>query len=88
MAAKDQALRTNSIKRMIDKQNVSAKCKMCVEGDETVSHLYRNARNLLKSNIDVGGTTSWRRRFIATNRNNEVLMSKSSFHQRASLELF
>ena len=52
MAAKDQALRTNSIKRMIDKQNVSAKCKMCGEGDETVSHLYRNARNLLKSNID------------------------------------
>ena len=64
MAAKDQALRTNSIKRMIDKQNVSAKCKMCVEGDETVSHLYRNARNLLKSKIEVGGTTSWRRRFI------------------------
>ena len=23
--------------------------------------LYRNARNLLKSNIDVGGTTKWRR---------------------------
>ena len=22
---------------------------------------YRNARNLLKSNIDVGGTTRWRR---------------------------
>ena len=26
MAAQDQALRTNSIKRIIDKQNVSAKC--------------------------------------------------------------
>ena len=25
--------------------------------------LYRNARNLLKSNIDVGGTTKWRRWF-------------------------
>ena len=23
--------------------------------------LYRNARNLFKSNIDVGGTTKWRR---------------------------
>ena len=26
--------------------------------------LNRNARNLLKRNSDVGGTTSWRRRFI------------------------
>ena len=32
-------LRSNSIKRIIDKQNVSAKCKMCGEGDETVSHI-------------------------------------------------
>ena len=39
MAAQDQALRSNSIKRIIDKQNVSAKCKMCGEGDETVSHI-------------------------------------------------
>ena len=38
MAAKDQALRANSIKRVIDKENVSAKCRMCGEGDETVSH--------------------------------------------------
>ena len=33
MAAQDQALRTNSIKRIIDKQNVYAKCRMCGEGD-------------------------------------------------------
>ena len=38
MAAQHQALRTNSIKRIIDKQNVYAKCRMCGEGDETVSH--------------------------------------------------
>lgn len=39
IAAKDQALRANSIKkRIIDKENVSAKCRMCGEGDETVSH--------------------------------------------------
>ena len=36
--SKDQALRSNSIKRVIDKENVSAKCRMCGEGDETVSH--------------------------------------------------
>ena len=40
----------------------STKCSMCGEGDETASHiLYRNAGNLLKSNIDVGGKTRWRR---------------------------
>ena len=62
MAPQDQALRTMSIKRIIDKQNVSAKRRMCGEGDETVSHiLYRNAGNLLKSNIDVGGKTRWSR---------------------------
>ena len=48
--------------------NRQARCvckvlRMCGEGDETsVSHiLYRNAGNLLKSNIDVGGKTRWRR---------------------------
>ena len=39
MASQDPALRSNSIKRIIDKQNVSAKCKMCGEGDETVGRI-------------------------------------------------
>ena len=39
MASQDQALRSNSIKKIIDKQNVSAKCKMCGEGDETVGQI-------------------------------------------------
>ena len=39
IAAQDQALRTMSIKRIIDKQDVSAKCRMCGEGDETVAHI-------------------------------------------------
>lgn len=38
MAAQDQALRTNSIKRIIYKENVSATCRICGEGDKTVSH--------------------------------------------------
>ena len=38
MAAQNQALRTNSIKRTIYKENVSAKGRMCGEGDKTVSH--------------------------------------------------
>ena len=46
MAAQDQALRTDSIKRIIDKQNVSAKCRMCGEGDETVSHIVSECKKL------------------------------------------
>ena len=60
MTAQDQGLRTNSIKRVIDKQNVSAKCRMCGEGDQT-SHIVQECKNLLKNNIDVRGTTTWRR---------------------------
>lgn len=38
-AAQDQALRTNSIKHLIDKQDVSPKCRMCGDRDETVAHI-------------------------------------------------
>ena len=60
-AAQDQVLRTNSIKRIIDKQM----CLQSVECAEKVMRQlaisYGNATNMLKSNIDVGGTTKWRR---------------------------
>ena len=46
MAPQDQALRTMSIKRIIDKQNVSAKRRMCGEGDETASHIVSECRKL------------------------------------------
>ena len=39
IAAQDQALRTNSIKRLIDKQNVSAKCIICGEGDKFLRNI-------------------------------------------------
>ena len=39
IAAQDQALRTNWIKKNIDKQNISEKCRMCGERDESVSHI-------------------------------------------------
>ena len=51
MAAPDQALRTNSIKRTFGKQNVSAKCRMCAELMRQLAILYWNARNFLKSNM-------------------------------------
>ena len=46
IAAQDQALRTMSIKRIIDKQDVSAKCRMCGEGDETVAHIMQECKKL------------------------------------------
>ena len=46
IAAQDQVLRTNSMKRIIDKQNVSAKCRMCRESDETISHIVSECKKL------------------------------------------
>ena len=39
MAAQDQAIRTNSIKKHIDKQNILPECRMCGQREETVSHI-------------------------------------------------
>ena len=47
-APQDEALRFMSIKRIIDKQNVSAKRRMCGEGDETVSHIVFECRKLVQ----------------------------------------
>ena len=44
-------------------------CRMCGESDETISYIVlecKKKKNLLDSNIDVGGTTRWRRRFTGT----------------------
>ena len=38
-AAQDQALRTNSIKNRIDKQQLCPACGLCGERDETVNHI-------------------------------------------------
>lgn len=38
IATRNQALRTNSVKHVIDKQDVSPVCRMCEETDETVGH--------------------------------------------------
>ena len=39
MAAQDQALRTNYIKKRIDKQAGSPMCRLCGEQEETISHI-------------------------------------------------
>ena len=38
-AAQDQALRTNSIKHRIDKQDIAATCRMFGQQEETVEHV-------------------------------------------------
>lgn len=51
MAAKDRALRINSIKRIIDKE-ICLQSVECVEkAMRQLAILYRNAGNLLKSNL-------------------------------------
>ena len=39
MAAQDQALHTNSVKKLIDNQNIPPTCRMCGERPETMSAL-------------------------------------------------
>ena len=46
MAAQDQALRTNSIKRIIAMQTVSANCKTCGGSDETISDIVSEYKKL------------------------------------------
>ena len=49
IAAQDQALRTNYIKQRIDKQDVSAMCRMCAENIETVHHIISSCPKLAQS---------------------------------------
>ena len=49
VAAQDQALRTNWIKKNIDKQNISEKCRMCGQRDESVSHIVAECSKMAQS---------------------------------------
>lgn len=49
LAAEDQVLRTTAIKRQIDKDNIKAACRSCVERDQTVAHIvseYKNKKSI------------------------------------------
>ena len=61
MAVQDQTLRTSTIKT-IDKLNVPAECRLAEKVMRQLAILYWNARNLLKSNVNVVGKTRWCRR--------------------------
>ncbi len=45
-SAQDQALSTNSLKAKVFKQEISAKCRMCKDKDETVNHLLSECSKL------------------------------------------
>ena len=48
MAAQEQALRTRWFRAKIQKEDVSPKCRLCDEGDETVRHLSAGCSKLSK----------------------------------------
>ena len=45
-AAQDQAIRTNSIKNRIDKEDVSPMCRICGEREETIGHVTAECKKL------------------------------------------
>ena len=49
LAAQEQALQVNWIKKMIDKQDCSTKCRMCDERDETVAHIVSECSQLAQN---------------------------------------
>ena len=49
IAAQDQALRTNKIKAKIDKIHDDPKCRMCKEGEESVTHVISQCKMLAET---------------------------------------
>ena len=48
-AAQEQVLRTNWISKNIDGQEVSEKCRMCGERDESITHLIAECKKLVQN---------------------------------------
>ena len=46
MAAQDQALRTRYIRKEIDKEDISSKCRLCDEREETIAHIVSECKML------------------------------------------
>ena len=65
MAAQEQAIRTRSIGRCIDKKNIPPLCRLCGERGETVAHCL-NARSFVKHSTRNGVMTELPRLFIGS----------------------
>ena len=46
MTAQEQAIRTKYIRKVIDKEDIDPKCRMCGERDETVAHILAGCKML------------------------------------------
>ena len=46
IATQEQAIRTKYIKKVIDKEDIDPKCRMCGERDETVAHILAECKML------------------------------------------
>ena len=46
MAAQEQAIRTKYIRKVIDKEDIDSKCRLCGERDETVAHILAECKML------------------------------------------
>ena len=49
MAAREQALRTRNIRKVIDKEKISGMCRMCGEREETVAHIVSECKMLAQN---------------------------------------
>ena len=54
VAAQDQALRRKWIRRNIDKEKISAKCRLCSENDETIAHVLSECKQLAQNEYKKG----------------------------------
>ena len=49
MTAQEQALRTRSIRKVIDKEKISRMCRMCGRREETVAHIVSECKKLVQN---------------------------------------
>ena len=77
-AAQDQALRTNSIKAGIDKQNMPLTCRVCGEGEEIVSHIVAQRKMLAQKHYVYGGTTKWQLSYTGSSVNDSDLKEEQN----------
>ena len=53
MAAQEQAIRTRNIRKVIDKEKISGKCRMCGAREETVAHIVSECDKLAQKEYKI-----------------------------------
>ena len=57
VAAQDQAIQTNNIRKHIHKEDVSSLCRMCGKFDETIAHIVAECPSLAQNEYKNGNMT-------------------------------